>query len=132
MSSLERPHADNPSRDGQITAFKAVLALMQDYFDGLYEADVDKLRGLFHPDAYLKAPGLRRSLEEWLSQVAARPVPKQQGDAYGFKVLALEVLEEQAMVKVDCPLLGQRYLDFLGLLKENGRWLIVNKMYAVA
>lgn len=109
--------------------FAVVVALVQDYFDGLYQADVDKLRGLFHSDAYLKAPGLRRSREDWLTAVANRPIPQAQGAAYGFKILAVEVINEQAMVKVECPLFEHVYVDFLGLLKEDGRWQIVNKMY---
>jgi hypothetical protein len=34
------------------------------------------------------------------------------------------------MVKVKCPLFDFNYVDFLGLLKEQGQWLIVNKMYS--
>jgi hypothetical protein len=109
--------------------FAAVVALVQDYFDGLYHADVDKLRGLFHPDAYLKAPGLRRSREEWLSAVASRPIPQEQGDVYRFKILSVELVKDQAMVKAECPLFEHFYVDFLGLLKEDGCWQIVNKMY---
>ena len=109
--------------------FAEVLAIVQGYFRGLYTGDAPALRELFVPDAYLKAPGLRRSLDDWLSAVAARPVPQQQGATYAFKVLAIEVIKDQAMVKVECPLFEHFYVDFLGLLKEDGRWRIVNKMY---
>jgi hypothetical protein len=109
--------------------FAAVVTLVQDYFDGLHQGDVDKLRGLFHPDAYLKAPGLRRSREDWLSAVGNRPIPQAQGAAYRFRILSVELVKDQAMVKAECPLLEHFYVDFLGLLKEDGRWQIVNKMY---
>jgi len=110
--------------------FKLVMTLVSDYCDGLYYGDVLKLRAIFHPDAFLKAPGLRRSLEQWLDAVAIRPVPDQQGESYNFKLLSIEIIKDQAMVKLECPLFDSRYLDFLGLLKENGRWLIHNKMYS--
>lgn len=109
--------------------FESVMTLVQDYFDGLYQGDVKKLRSIFHPDAFLKAPELRRSLDQWLEAVAARPIPAQQGQAYDFKLSSIEVIQDQAMVKLDCPLFEHAYVDFLGLLKENGQWLIVNKMY---
>ena len=109
--------------------FNLIMEIVQDYFDGLYDADIEKLRKLFHPDAYLKAPGLRRSLEEWLEAVANRPVPAEQQQDYGFKLLSIELVEDQAMVKVGCPLFEYEYIDYLGLLKEHGKWLIVNKMY---
>ncbi|MGY8869777.1 MAG: nuclear transport factor 2 family protein [Pseudomonadales bacterium] len=110
--------------------FESVMVLVRDYFDGLHHGEVSKLRAIFHPDAYLKAPRLRRSLEEWLSAVARRPVPSQQGQPYNFKLLSIEIIKDQAMVKLECPLFDHFYVDFLSLLKENGRWLIVNKMYS--
>lgn len=109
--------------------FESVMTLVRDYFDGLHHGQVSKLRAIFHPDAFLKAPGLRRSLDQWLESVASRPVPAEQGRTYDFKVLSIEVIKDQAMVKLECPLFDSLYVDFLGLLKENGRWLIVNKMY---
>ena len=109
--------------------FDSVMALVQDYFDGLHHGEVSKLRAIFHPDAFLKAPDLRRSLDQWLDAVASRPIPVQQGRPYDFKLLSIDIVKDQAMVKLECPLFEHFYIDFLGLLKENGRWLIVNKMY---
>jgi hypothetical protein len=112
-----------------INEFELLYDIVQDYFDGLHYGDVEKLRSIFHADAFLKAPGSRRSLEQWLSAVASRPVPSQQGRSYDFKLLSIEVIKDQAMVKLECPLFEHRYIDFLGLLKEDGCWKIVTKMY---
>jgi len=121
----------NTATIGDIGAheFESVISLVQDYCDGLYQGDISKLRSIFHSDVFLKAPGLRRSLEQWLDAVASRPVPGQQGQPYDFKLLSIEITKDQAMVKLECPLFDHLYVDYLGLLKENGRWLIVNKMY---
>lgn len=107
-----------------------IRTIVQCYFQALYTADVENLRAIFHPDAWLQAPGIRRSRDEWLQRVAERPVPADVGSPDDFAILSLEVLGEQAMVKLYCPLFENRFIDFLGLLKENGRWQIVNKMYA--
>lgn len=125
----KRIAADEPGTSIGEQEFTPVMELVRDYCDGLHRGDVDKLKSIFHPDAFLKAPGLRRSLDQWLELVASRPVPSQQGRPYGFKLLAIEVIKDQAMVKLECPLFEHLYIDFLGLLKENGRWSIVNKMY---
>lgn len=109
--------------------FAQVEQIVQGYFEGLYQGDVARLRSIFHPDAYLKAPNQRRSLNEWLDAVASRPVPQQLGSDFNFRILSIEVIRDQAMVKLECPLFEFFYIDFLGLLKENGQWLIVNKMY---
>ena len=104
-------------------------ALLQDYFDGLYEGDVTKLRNVFHDDAWLKGNNYRKSRDEWLAAVATRPIPKDEGMDYGFKVMSLDIVDDQAMATVDVPLLAAHFIDFLGLLKEDGTWKIVNKMY---
>lgn len=106
-----------------------IRQLMQDYFDGLYHADTEKLDGIFHDDVVLKAPGLRRPKAQWLQAVASRSVPAQQSEAYRFNILTIDIVADQAMVKLECPLAEHFYIDFIGLLKEDGQWLIVNKMY---
>lgn len=112
-----------------VNEFELVNAVVQDYFDGLHYGDVEKLRAIFHADAFLKTPGSCRSLEQWLSAVASRQVPSRQGRSYEFKLLSIEIIKDQAMVKLECPLFDHYYIDFLGLLKEDGRWKIVTKMY---
>lgn len=109
--------------------FDSVTAVIQSYFDGLYHGDVTKLQSIFHHDVCLKAPGVRRTMAQWLMDVENRPIPAQQEQAYGFKILAVDVVQDQAMVKVQCPLFEFNYVDFIGLLKEDDHWLIVSKMY---
>ena len=115
--------------DFGVNNFELVMTLVSVYFEGLHHGDVSKLRAIFHPDAFLKAPGKRRSLDQWLADITNRPVPAQQGASYDFKILSIDLVQDQAMVKLSCPLFEFNYIDFLGLLKENGQWLIVNKMY---
>jgi hypothetical protein len=109
--------------------FANVSTIVQQYFDGLHDGDVAKLNAIFHSDTWLKTPGNRRSVKQWLTDVANRPTPKEQGRAYEFKILSLDIVQDQAMVKIHCPLFDFNYIDFLGLLKENDQWLIVSKMY---
>ncbi|MEX0297923.1 MAG: nuclear transport factor 2 family protein [Kordiimonas sp.] len=110
--------------------FQVITNMVQAYFDGLHHGDTKKLRPLFHVDTVLKAPGIRRTREEWLELVDSRPVPQKEGHPYAYKILSIDVVGDQAMVKALCPLLGSIFIDYLGLLKENGQWLFVSKMYA--
>ena len=107
-----------------------IVSIVQAYFEGLHYANAEKLRAIFSADCVLKAPGVRRNLDEWLELVKSRPVPAERGDGFNYAILNLDVMGEQAMVKVYCPLLGSDFIDFLGLLYEDGQWLITNKMYA--
>ena len=119
MNNIQRSTSD----------FEIITAIIENYFNGLHDGDVTKLRSIFHQDAWLKAPGVRRSLEQWLEAVADRSVPAQQSKPFNFKILSIDVVQDQAMAKIQCPLFDFNYIDFLGFLKEQGQWLIVNKMY---
>jgi len=109
--------------------FSVIWEIIQSYFEGLHHGDIAKLESIFHPDAWLKAPDSRRSLKQWLTDVANRITPAQLQQTFRFKILAIDVVQDQAMVKIHCPLFDFNYIDFLGLLKEEGQWRIVTKMY---
>ncbi|KZN34568.1 hypothetical protein N480_21320 [Pseudoalteromonas luteoviolacea S2607] len=107
-----------------------VKSVVHRYFEGLYHGDVNTLKSIVCESLELKAPNLRRTLAQWLTLVATRPTPKEQGEPFDYRILSIDIEDEQAVVKLVCPLLGRVYIDYLGLLKEQGKWLIVNKMYA--
>jgi hypothetical protein len=111
--------------------YEAIIGILNDYFDGLFEGDVEKLRSIFHADAWLKGNNYRKTLNEWLAAVANRPVPRDEEMEYNFNIQSLEIIGDQAMAKVDVPLLAAHFVDFLGLLKEDDHWKIVNKMYTI-
>lgn len=111
--------------------YETIIGILNQYFDGLYEGDVDKLRAIFHEDAWLKGNDYRKSRDEWLEAVANRPIPRVEGMAYNFNIKSLEVIGDQAMAKVDVPLLAAHFIDFLSLLKEDGEWKIVNKLFTI-
>lgn len=111
--------------------YESIIALLNEYFDALYDGSAERLRAIFHDDAWLKGNGYRKTRDEWLEAVASRPVPRDEGMAFSFNILSLEILGDQAMAKVDVPLLAAHFIDFLGLLRENGEWKIVNKMFTV-
>ncbi|MGH1350798.1 MAG: nuclear transport factor 2 family protein [Methyloligellaceae bacterium] len=113
-----------------MTDKQIITKMTEAYFIGLHEADIEKLKAVFHEDTVLKAPGIRRTRDEWLNLVASRPVPQKEGYSFNYKILSIDIMGEQAMVKVYCPLLGSEFIDFLGFLKEGSDWKIVNKMYS--
>ena len=115
----------------KIKDYHNITELLKSYFDGLYDGDVDKLRLIFHEDAWLKGNNYRKTRNEWLDAVASRPIPRDEGMEYNFNIQAIEIIGDQAMAKVDVPLLAAHFIDFLGLLKEDGQWKIVNKMFTI-
>ncbi|MEI5637702.1 MULTISPECIES: nuclear transport factor 2 family protein [unclassified Pseudoalteromonas] len=106
-----------------------VKATVKQYFTGLHYGDTTKLKAIFHHDTQLKAPNLRRNMSQWLALVDTRVSPYSKGKPFAYRVLSIDIVHHQAMVKVYCPLFEHHYIDFLGLLKEDGKWKIVSKMY---
>ena len=108
-----------------------IRAMVESYFCALHLGDVVQLATLFAMDCVLKTPGQRRTCQRWLADVASRPVPQQIGHPWQYRIIWVELAGDQAMAKVNCPLPHGQFTDYLGLLKEEGEWKIVNKMYAL-
>jgi len=114
----------------------AIEQTIKTYFDGLYEGDADKLASVFHPASNLtwdhngKIGVLPR--DAWCDAVRKRPSPKSQGLARDDAILLLDQSgPTTALVKVKCQMPPRYFTDYLNLVKEDGRWVIVQKVYAV-
>ena len=53
------------------------------------------------------------------------------GTSYNAEIDVLEVAFDIAVVKVVDDWLGERYTDYLTMLKHDGKWSIVNKAFTV-
>lgn len=109
-----------------------VAELIDAYFHGLHTGDVTILASAFDSGAWLQSSGLRLSRDEWLERVATRQSPAELGHAFEYAILDVDVDGDQGVAKLKVPLLGKTYVDYLSLLREGGRWRIVNKLYLEA
>ena len=115
------------------TDLQLIRQTVQFYFDGMYNSDVETLRKAFHPTAalmgYYDGTLAHIPLENWLEMVKERPAPSKSGEEYDMKLVSMDVTENVASVKVKDLYLGLRFTDYLHLMKVDGNWLIVNKMF---
>ena len=111
----------------------AICATIQDYFEGMYHRDLDRLRKAFHPKACLfghyEGDFAHVPLNEWLAKVEGRPVPAEIGEPFDMRIVSTDVTGQVATVKVAGPYRGLRFTDYLTLTKVEGRWMIVNKAF---
>ncbi len=115
-------------------ASAAVRAVLGDYFDGLHDGDVDKLRRVFHPRAiYATATeGNLRALEmgEYLPIVAARPSPASRGETRTDRICSIEFAGPvTALARVECVIRPKHFIDFLTLVCVDDRWQIIAKVF---
>lgn len=114
---------------------KAIEEAIRTYLDGLYEGDADKLAQVFHPTSALtweeKGEVKIWPREEWLQAVRARPSPRAKGLARDDEILSIDQSSPgTAFVKLRCQIPPRYFTDYLNLIKVEGRWQIVQKIFA--
>ena len=110
-----------------------ILRVLDDYFQGIYTGEIERLRSAFHPTAVLwgeiKGQPYHKSLEEYLQIVRTRKSPQALGEPFAMQPIAIEVHGNIALARVRCPMLGFDYTDLLSLLYQDERWGIVAKVF---
>ena len=108
--------------------------LVQDYLDALHRCDTDLLSRVMHPQAvYATAdeqPTLILSMKEYLPVVAARQSPLSLGEQRNGEIESIDLAgENTASIRLRCSLNGRDYTDFLSIIREDGRWRIIAKVF---
>ena len=111
---------------------QAIEAVLHLYVDGMTFAHEGALRKAFHPKASIignyEGAVEWLSVDEFIAAVAAEgaaPVSTQPAIEIG----ALDVTGDAATAKLRDRFAGMEFTDYLSLLKVEGRWLIVSKLY---
>ena len=111
----------------------AIEAVVQDYFTGMYEGDVERLRRIFHPRCWLFGENRSGShefhLSGFLDQIASEPIPKAEGEPFDMRLVSVERTGSVAVAKVEVRYQGRRYTDYLTLHKAAAEWRIVGKLF---
>lgn len=115
---------------------RAILDCIAAYLDGLYEGDADKIASVFHPTGALtyEEQGQLRITprDEWLHIVRNRPSPQANGQPRHDRIWQIDQSAPgTAFVKLSCAVTPRFFTDYLSLLKLDGHWQIVQKVYAI-
>ncbi|KND18944.1 hypothetical protein ADZ37_11215 [Pannonibacter phragmitetus] len=117
-------------------AFQEITGVLQDYFDALYFCDTGILQRVFHPRAIYatadETPLLYRTMEEYVPVVAARQSPASRGELRRDHIDAIDLAgDNTAFARVRCSI-GQRdFVDFLTLVRSEGQWRIIAKVFQI-
>lgn len=115
------------------TDIRALLAVVQTYFDAAYEMDADKFASIFHPSSSVTKVGEDGELsvtpiEKWLAAVRNIKAPKQLGLERRDEILSIDVVREIALLKLKLQIPPRYVTDMLLCLRVNGTWKIVQKV----
>lgn len=115
-------------------ALNDISDVLQNYFDALYFCDVGKLQSVFHPKAIYatadETPLLYRTMEEYVPVVAARQSPASRNEVRGDHIDAIDLAgENTAVARVRCSIGNCDFVDFLTLVRTDGQWRIIAKVF---
>jgi protease I len=121
-------HAPGKGTDAEKTA---VMAALQYYIDGSARRDTATLHKGFHPSAELRFINAQGDFQEipldtWLRSIGAATGLVAERKS---KVLYIDVSENAAQAKLEIELPTNWFYDYMNLLKVNGEWKIVSKIF---
>ena len=106
--------------------------VIQDYFQGYQQADVSLIQRAFHPGTKLLSVTNEKmditEMKDWLTNLEDRRL---RGDFRigKLKIESIDITNQAASVKLKIRFQSFEFIDYLSLLKIEGKWLIVGKIY---
>ena len=103
------------------------------YFEGVRRSDTAAAHRAFHP--VLTMYSVRddtlgqRSLNEWLTAIAERAPQPPKPDEVARRIVSVDVTGNAAMAKLELGYPEATVTDYMSLLKLNGEWIIVGKIF---
>jgi len=119
-----------------MTEFATVTGVLETYFDGLYHADTERLGIAFHTKAIYatadETPLLYRTMDEYFPVVAKRVSPASRDDPRRDVIESIEFAgENTAFTRVRCSIGTKDFIDFLTLVRTDGAWRIMAKIFQI-
>lgn len=106
--------------------------VIQSYFQGYQQANVTLIKKAFHPDTRLLSVDQGKldvtEMDVWLKNLEDRLL---RGDIRKgtLSIISVDETHETAMAKIKIRFESFEFTDYLSLLKIDGEWIIVGKIY---
>jgi hypothetical protein len=111
----------------------AIRQTVQYYFDGGKNRDSLTLRKAFHPEARMlfarEGKLVVVPIGEYITRVGSESLKPGEVDSTERKVVSVDVVGDAAVAKLELKRPNAVLIDYMSLLKVDGRWLIVNKIF---
>ena len=123
-SALFAQAAPAADRDG-------VRAALQHYLNGHATGDPEEFRKAFHPDARMTFVRDGKLTITPISEYIARASGKPPADEAQRKrrITSIDIAGTAATGRIELDYPNAHFVDYMTLLKENGRWVIIAKSF---
>lgn len=117
-----------------MTVQAQITQLLQRYFDLLYYCDLGLFDTVFHPLAIYvcadETPLLYRTMPEYRAVLAGRQSGAARQEPRYDQIDSIDVAGgNTALAQVRCAIGQRRYTDLLSLVRSEGRWYIMAKVF---
>ena len=117
-------------------AENTLRALAQVYFDAAYDMDAEQFQSIFHPLSAVTRISDNGEvsvmpIETWLGGVRNATAPRKLGLERKDEVVAIDVSDNLALIKLKLQMPPRHFTDLLSCLKVQGGWKIVQKVMTV-
>ena len=111
-----------------------IETLLGIYFDGLYHSDTERLGRAFHPEArYVTTTGgepLILDMPAYFAIVEKREAPASRNEPRRDVIREIQIAgPETAFARVNCAIGERHFTDFLSLIRVDGEWRIIAKIF---
>ena len=111
--------------------YQAVAATVKLYFQGHATGNGDFFRRAFHTDAklfWVKDGALaQRTSAEFAGGASGKPADDEAKRVR--KIAMIDIADDAAIAKVELEYPDVSFVDYLSLLKLDGKWVVVNKIF---
>lgn len=119
-----------------MSTFSDIIQVLHNYFDTLYYCDLDKFDDVFHEHALYatadETPPLFRNMTEYRRVMTERTSPASRNEVRKDIIDNIELAgDNTASVRVRCSIGSRDFTDFLTLVKINGQWKIIAKVFQI-
>ncbi|MGX1788026.1 nuclear transport factor 2 family protein [Bosea sp. NPDC055332] len=118
-----------------IASIDGLVALAKTYFDAAYAMDADSFATIFDPAALVTRRGNGDSMvvtpiAAWLDVVRSLTSPQAAGSVRADQILSIAMTRDMALLKLRLRIPPREVTDLLSCFHLNGRWQIVQKVFA--
>ena len=111
-----------------------VAKVVEEYFDGLYYSDTQRLGRVFHPNATYSCATegtlLHLDMPAYFAVVDKRPSPASRNEKRNDRIVSLEFAGPvTAFARLECSIGPRFFNDLLTFVFVDGRWQIIAKVF---
>ncbi len=112
-----------------------LVALAKTYFDAAYAMDADTFATIFDSNALVtrRSDGdcvLVTPIAAWLDAIRSLTSPQDAGSVRADEIVSIAVTRDMALLKLRLRIPPREVTDLLSCYWLNGRWQIVQKVFA--